>query len=200
MRAEPPPRDRMFVGASVPIPTRLFAASINSVFESKLRLLGIDIAVLLIVRVSVLASPSVTLPVAPKVVKLPAAGVVPPIAGGDDKFSVPPSVRLPDEVTVPERVRPLTVPVPETLVTVPVVELVPAPIAVLKSVALSADTVLSALKRGKVIALGFAKVNRLPPTVVAPSVVRAVPAASSSISDRPKLVRVVVVNVSAAVA
>jgi hypothetical protein len=31
----------------------------------------------------------------------------------------PPRVKLPEPVTVPERVRPLTVPVPETLVTVP---------------------------------------------------------------------------------
>jgi hypothetical protein len=33
--------------------------------------------------------------------------------------SVPPSVRLPELVTVPVRVNPLTVPAPETLVTVP---------------------------------------------------------------------------------
>ena len=34
-------------------------------------------------------------------------------------LSVPPSVRLPLDVTVPDRLMPLTVPVPETLVTVP---------------------------------------------------------------------------------
>ena len=45
-----------------------------------------------------------------------------------------------------------------TLVTVPVVELVPAPIAVLNVVASKADTVLSALIRGNVIAVGFANV------------------------------------------
>ena len=33
--------------------------------------------------------------------------------------NVPPSVRLPEEVTVPVSVTPLTVPVPATLVTVP---------------------------------------------------------------------------------
>ena len=38
--------------------------------------------------------------------------------------SVPPSVKLPDEVTVPVRVMPLTVPVPPTEVTVP-----PVPVA-----------------------------------------------------------------------
>ena len=36
--------------------------------------------------------------------------------------SVPPNVKLPLVVTVPVRVNPLTVPVPPTLVTVPVVE------------------------------------------------------------------------------
>ena len=46
-----------------------------------------------------------------------------------------------------------------TEVTVPVVELVPAPIAVRNDAASSADTVLSALNRGKVIALGLVSVN-----------------------------------------
>ena len=46
-------------------------------------------------------------------------GVVPPIAGGEDRSKVPPSVRLPVVVTVPDRLIPLTVPVPLTLVTVP---------------------------------------------------------------------------------
>lgn len=54
-----------------------------------------------------------------KVVNVPAAGVVPPIAGGLDKSKVPPRVKLPLDVTVPVSVRPLTVPVPETDVTVP---------------------------------------------------------------------------------
>ena len=39
--------------------------------------------------------------------------------------NVPPSVKLPLDVTVPVNVRPLTVPVPPTLVTVP--EPVPVP-------------------------------------------------------------------------
>ena len=47
--------------------------------------------------------------------------VVPPIAGGADKSSVPPKVRLPVLVTVPDKLMPDTVPVPPTYVTVPVV-------------------------------------------------------------------------------
>lgn len=87
--------------------------------------------------------------------------------------SVPPRVSEPDDVTVPVRVRPLTVPVPATLVTVPVVELVPAPIALRKVAASKAETVLSALKRGNVTALGLVIVKRLSPSVVDPSEVRA---------------------------
>jgi hypothetical protein len=45
---------------------------------------------------------------------------VPPIAGGLDRSNVPPSVKLPLEVTVPLKDIPLTVPVPLTDVTVPV--------------------------------------------------------------------------------
>jgi membrane protein implicated in regulation of membrane protease activity len=44
--------------------------------------------------------------------------VVPPIAGGADKSSVPPSVKLPVLVTVPDKLMPDTVPVPLTEVTV----------------------------------------------------------------------------------
>ena len=54
-----------------------------------------------------------------RVVKAPVLGVVLPIVGGLDRFSVPPKVRLPEVVTVPVRVMPLTVPVPLTEVTVP---------------------------------------------------------------------------------
>lgn len=36
--------------------------------------------------------------------------------------NVPPSVKLPEDVTVPDSEMPLTVPVPPTLVTVPTVE------------------------------------------------------------------------------
>ena len=61
--------------------------------------------------------------------------------------------------------------VADTLVTVPLP--VPAPIAVLKFVASKAVTVLSALNRGKVIALGLVSVNKLLPTVVAPKLVLA---------------------------
>ena len=46
------------------------------------------------------------------------------MAGGDTKLNVPPSVKLPDEVTVPVKVNPLTVPVPATEVTVPVAAVV----------------------------------------------------------------------------
>ena len=53
------------------------------------------------------------------VVPVIALAVVPPIAGGADRSKVPPKVRFPLVVTVPVRVRPLTVPVPPTLVTVP---------------------------------------------------------------------------------
>jgi hypothetical protein len=87
--------------------------------------------------------------------------------------SVPPKVKLPLVVTVPERLNPLTVPVPPTLVTVPVVLDVPAPIAVRNDAASSEDIVLSALNLGNAIAATFASVNRFPPRVVAPKLVRA---------------------------
>jgi len=48
-------------------------------------------------------------------------GVVPPITGGDDRSRLPPRVRLPELVTVPDKLMPETVPVPLTDVTVPVV-------------------------------------------------------------------------------
>lgn len=95
--------------------------------------------------------------------------------------SVPPSVRLPEEVTVPVRVMPLTLPVPPTEVTVP--SPVPAPIAVRKLVAVSAETLLSALMRGNVIALGLVSVKKLPPTVVAPKDVR--PVAATKLVEPP---------------
>jgi hypothetical protein len=85
-------------------------------------------------------------------------------------FSVSPyaALRLIAGVVPPDEA---TGDVPVTLVTVPFP--VPAPIAVLKSAAFNADTVLSALKRGKVIALGLVRVKRLLPTVVAPRFVLA---------------------------
>ncbi len=86
----------------------------------------------------------------------------------------PPSVMLPVDVTVPESVKPLADPVPATEVTEP--PPVPAPMAVRKSDALKDETVLSALKRGNVTALGLLIVKRLPPSVVAPKLVRAVAA------------------------
>ena len=46
--------------------------------------------------------------------------VVPPMAGGADKSRVPPRVKLPELVTVPDKLMPETVPVPLTDVTVPV--------------------------------------------------------------------------------
>ena len=90
--------------------------------------------------------------------------------------SVPPKVKLPLVVTVPLKLKPLTVPVPPTEVTVPVVLDVPAPMAVLKVAASSAETVLSAFTRKNRIAVGFASVNKFAPTVVAPKFVRAVAA------------------------
>jgi hypothetical protein len=59
-----------------------------------------------------------------------AAGAVPPIAGGEDRSKLPPNVKLPDDVTVPLNEIPLTVPVPETLVTEPT----PLPLNVFQSV------------------------------------------------------------------
>jgi hypothetical protein len=41
------------------------------------------------------------------------------MVGGLDRFNVPPNVKLPEDVTVPDREIPDTVPVPLTLVTVP---------------------------------------------------------------------------------
>lgn len=64
--------------------------------------------------------------------------------------------------------------VPVTDVTVPLP--VPAPIAVLNVAASRVDTVLSALMRTKVIALGLVRVKKFDPTVVAPRFVRAVAA------------------------
>ena len=86
----------------------------------------------------------------------------------------PLSVMLPVDVTVPESVRPLAVPVPATEVTEPPPE--PAPMAVRKSAALKDETVLSALNRGNVTALGLLMMNRFAPSVVAPKFVRAVAA------------------------
>ena len=57
-------------------------------------------------------------------------GAVFPIDGGLDKSNVPPSVKLPEAVTVPVKVIPLTVPVPPTEVTVPL----PLPLNVFQSV------------------------------------------------------------------
>ena len=71
-------------------------------------------------------------------------------------------------IVPPVRYEPATIEV-----TVPVVELVPAPMAERNVAASKDETVLSALKRGNVTALGFVIVNRLLPRVVAPKFVRA---------------------------
>ena len=76
-----------------------------------------------------------------------------------------------------------------TDVTVPVAELVPAPIAVRKVAASKALTVLSALNLGKVIAEGFAIENKLLPKVVAPKLVRCVAALSVVIVFVPDILR-----------
>ena len=111
----------------------------------------------------------------PRKVAIPAPNEVipvPPFATA----SVPPSVKVPLEVIGPPvSVRPVVPPEPETEVTLP--PPVPAPIAVRNAAASSAETVLSALKRGNVIAPGLVRVKRFAPMVVAPNAVRA-PAAS----------------------
>lgn len=61
---------------------------------------------------------------ADNVVNAPVLGVVFPIAGGLDKSNAPPKVKFPDDVTVPDKVMPDTVPVPLTEVTVPPVDAV----------------------------------------------------------------------------
>ena len=60
-------------------------------------------------------------------------------------------------------------------------ELVPAPIAERKLAASKDETVLSALKRGNVTALGSVIVKRLLPRVVAPKLVRAPPAVEAAV-------------------
>ena len=72
--------------------------------------------------------------------------------------------------------------VPATIeVTVPVVELVPAPMAERNVAASKEETVLSALNLGNVTALGFVIVNKLLPRVVAPRLVRAPPAVEDAV-------------------
>ena len=63
--------------------------------------------------------PKVVLSSTVKVVNLPVFGAVFPIVGGLERSKVPPKVRLPVEVTVPDKLMPETVPVPLTEVTVP---------------------------------------------------------------------------------
>jgi len=87
---------------------------------------------------------------------------VPPLAVGRAPLSVIFGVVPPEEAKGDEAVTEVTVPEPA-----------PAPIAVRKSAALKAETVLSALKRGNVTALGSVIVNRFAPSVVAPRLVRA---------------------------
>ena len=70
---------------------------------------------------SELLLPKVVLSSTVSVVNRPVFGVVLPIVGGAERSKVPPKVKLPLLVTVPEREMPETVPVPVTLVTVPVV-------------------------------------------------------------------------------
>ena len=88
-------------------------------------------------------------------------------------------------VTVPVKVRPLTVPVPPTLVTVPVVLDVPAPMAVRNEAASKDEIVLSALNLGNAIAATFVSVNRFPPMVVAPKLVRAAAAVVAPVPPFP---------------
>ena len=94
-------------------------------------------------------------------------------------------------IVPPVRYEPATIEV-----TVPVVELVPAPIAERNVAASKDETVLSALKRGNVTALGFVIVNRLLPRVVAPKLVRAPPAVEEAV---PPLAKATVPLIFAAV-
>ena len=91
-------------------------------------------------------------------------------------------------VTVPEPViAEKSIPLPaDTLVTVPLLLPVPAPMAVLKSEAFNAVTVLSAFTLRKVMADGLDNVNILFPTVVAPKLVRAVDAEVAPVPPYPK--------------
>jgi hypothetical protein len=89
----------------MPIPLTVHAVELTEL-ELKFNLIPV---VLLAVKV----------PLALSVVNAPVDAVVDPIAPGLTRLSVPPSVRLPDVVTVPVKVNPLTVPVPLTEVTVP---------------------------------------------------------------------------------
>src|SRR5574343_77923 len=79
------------------------------------------------------------------------------------------TAKVPDVVIgVPEILNPVGT-VIATDVTVPLVELVPAPIAVLNVAASNQLTVLSAFALKNVIADGFVDVNIFPPIVVAPN-------------------------------
>ena len=93
-----------------------------------------------------------------------AFGAVPPIAGGDDKSKVPPSVRFPVDVTVPDKLMPLTVPVPDTLVTVPTLidppRLVDVPLIV---IALFANWAFDIVPLRSVVGMVLAAVNALVP-------------------------------------
>jgi hypothetical protein len=93
-----------------------------------------------------------------------AFGAVPPIAGGDDKSKVPPSVRLPLAVTVPVNVKPFTVPAPDTLVTVPTLidppRLVDVPLIV---IALFANWAFDIVPLRSVVGMVLAAVSALVP-------------------------------------
>jgi hypothetical protein len=77
----------------------------------------------------VLPLAKVAVPVLVKVVNFPVDGEVAPIAGGLDRSNVPPKVRFPLLVTVPDNDIPLTVPVPPTEVTVPKLPVKAIPLA-----------------------------------------------------------------------
>ena len=143
--------------------------------------------VLLVTPVPPLATGSVPVTFVVRFAKVVDVVPVPPLATGSVPVtcvvrltpdSAPPRVRLPVLVTVPESVMPLTVPVPPTEETDP--PPVPAPMAARKDAASREETVLSALKRGNVTALGLVIVKRLPPNVVAPKLVRAVAAVDAA--------------------
>jgi hypothetical protein len=148
-------------------------------------------------RAATLVSPVPPLPTATVPVTLAAVPEIEmPYVPAARLFTVPLKVKLPLVVTVPDRLKPEAVPVPETLVTVPVVLDVPAPMAVRNESASSDETVLSALNLGNAIAATFASVYKFPPRVVAP---RLVLAAAAVVAPVPPLAIATVPDTLAAV-
>ena len=161
-----PPAASTLVTVPVPAPMAVRKVVASSVLTVLFALIRGKVTALGFVRVKKL-SPTVVEP-RPVRAALVVVAPVPPFVTA----SVPARVSVPlDVIGPPLNVRPVVPPVALTEVTLPPPE--PAPMAVRKVAASSALTVLSALMRGKVMALGFVSVKKLSPTVVAPRPVRA---------------------------